>query len=519
MDKIIRKEILILILCFIVGFALRFYTFDQKSLWMDEIYTFNDSRYDLKNQISFYKDYPTFLHPPLFFILTHLFYPFTTPERDLRIIPLIFGTLAIPMMYLLSRSFAPNIALPCTLSLTFMAYHISLSQDGRSYSFLLFLGIAALYFFMKHLITSKQRYLLLVALFFALSFHTSYSSIPFIALSQILWFYRSKENETLSLKQTFHSFLILNGLLLLLCLPWLLFLAMNYKGDALMDPIHTENPGSLWSIIYGVFNDWVPHAPLMIASAILFILLPFFSKNQKNAIILLALFILPVAGLSLFCKFFNVTHFITSRYFINFIPLFFISIFLSLSNLETRFERLKKSLRLKPLFVILFIASNLVILPFYYRAEKEDKRGLANYLKVHLREGDKIIVSSISDISALLHYFGINPTYRHYIIPFYKFPNGEEEYRISFIYRNTVFTIHRPKTCCGQYIADGGRLWIVVRKQTAKIFQESSSPIVLKGYFDGSFLNYIRFPVDASIYLFLLDPQSPNEKGIDLPIE
>src|SRR4030065_609648 len=144
MDKIIRKEILILILCFIVGFALRFYTFDQKSLWMDEIYTFNDSRYDLKNQISFYKDYPTFLHPPLFFILTHLFYPFTTPERDLRIIPLIFGTLAIPMMYLLSRSFATLIALPCTLSLIFMTYHISLSQDGRSYSLTMFLGMLSL---------------------------------------------------------------------------------------------------------------------------------------------------------------------------------------------------------------------------------------------------------------------------------------------------------------------------------------------------------------------------------------
>ena len=180
-----RKEILLLLLCLLVGFALRFYTFDQKSLWMDEIHTFNDSRDDLSGQIKFYQDNPTFLHPPLFFILTHLFYPFEKPERDLRIIPLLFGILSIPMIYFLSRLFSPDIALPCTLSLTFMTYHISLSQDGRSYSMLMFLGMAGIYFFLKHLQTHKKQYLFLVAFIFSILFYTSYSSIPFIAFSQI----------------------------------------------------------------------------------------------------------------------------------------------------------------------------------------------------------------------------------------------------------------------------------------------------------------------------------------------
>ncbi len=35
-----QKEILILILCILIGFALRFYIFDQKSLWIDEIHTY-----------------------------------------------------------------------------------------------------------------------------------------------------------------------------------------------------------------------------------------------------------------------------------------------------------------------------------------------------------------------------------------------------------------------------------------------------------------------------------------------
>src|SRR4030043_331448 len=119
-----QKEIFIILVCLLIGFALRFYTFDQKSLWVDEVYTFNDSRDDLNGQIKFYKENPTFLHPPLFYILTHLFHPFEKPERDLRIIPLIFGSLSIPMIYLLAKSFSSSIALLCTLALTFMTYHI-----------------------------------------------------------------------------------------------------------------------------------------------------------------------------------------------------------------------------------------------------------------------------------------------------------------------------------------------------------------------------------------------------------
>src|SRR4030043_2295489 len=144
-----QKEILILLLCLLIGFALRFYTFDRKSLWLDEIHTFNDSRSGFKDQLKFYEENPNYLPPPLFFLLTHQFYPFTRPERDLRIIPLIFGSLSIPMIYLLARLFSSNIAIPCTLSLTFMVYHINFSQDGRFYSFLMFVAMAGLYFFFK----------------------------------------------------------------------------------------------------------------------------------------------------------------------------------------------------------------------------------------------------------------------------------------------------------------------------------------------------------------------------------
>lgn len=510
-----RKEIIILILCFVIGFALRVHTFDRRSLWMDEIHTFNDSRDDLKGQMDFYKGNPTHLHPPLFFVLTHLFYPFTNPERDLRIIPLISGTLSVPMIYFLARLFSPHIALFCTISLTFMTYHISLSQDGRSYSLTMLIAMAALYFFLKHLKTSRKGYLPLSSLFYSILVHLSYSSIPFVFFSQVLWLYRINEE---SKNSYFSSFLILNGLILLFCMPWALFLLFNYTGQAFMHPLHTEDPGSFWTIVYWILHDWVPYAPLLIAAALLLFFFPFLSKNRRNATILLAVFCLPVAGVSTFCRLLDVTHFISSRYFISLLPLFLISVYLAILTLETHFEKMRRLVRPRLIFLILFIASNLVMLPLYYRSEKQDFRGLVTYLKTHLREGDKLFDASMGYTSSMLHYFGISPEGRHHVITYIRQPNKLMESKKSFTYQNRIYTIYSSGDCCTQYVADGSRLWIVVGKKEARRLRDNS-PAVLKGFFDGSFRNFTKFPQDGSMYLFLWDPKSPREKGIDLPIE
>ena len=509
-----NRKMIILIFCVAIGFALRVYTFDQKSLWMDEIYTFNDSRDDFRGQLNYYRENPTYLHPPLFYILTHLFYPFAKPERDLRIIPLIFGTLSIPMIYFLSRLFLPGIALPCTLSLAFMAYHICLSQDGRCYTFILFLGMGALYFFMKHKKTSNTIYLLWTAIFASILFYTSYASIPFIFLFQLLWLYQAQEDK----KPTVTSFMVLNGLILSFCIPWLTFVTLNYKAHSKIDFGSTETPGSFWNVFYGVTNDWTPYAPLAISSILLLILLPLLSPNRRNGWILLSIFVLPIGGIYLFCRLLNVSHFVSSRYFINFLPLFFISLYLSLHHIEIRFDRLKRFVRLKLLFVILLIASNVLILPLYYRSEKQDYRGLMSYLKGQLRNGDKIIAGNVIQMGVMLHHLGVYPEGRHYAIPAWKVSESEFENRITLSYQDIKFTILCSKSHWFNYLTDGSRLWIVADKKNAKRVKESLH-CVLKGFFDGSVLNLNRFPTDASVYLFLWDPSSPNEKGIDLPIQ
>ena len=381
---------------------------------------------------------------------------------------------------------------------------------------LMFLGMAGLYFFFKYLNTSNKSYLLLTAFFFSLLFYSSYSSIPFITLSQILWFYRPAGE---SKRPKFNSFLLFNGLILLFCLSWIIFIAIHLKGSKIIDPLHTESPGAFHYILYGVLHDWVPHIPLMLVSILLFILFPFFAKDKRNALVLLAVFVLPIGTLYIFCTLLHITHFITSRYFINFLPLLLVTLYLSLDSIEMKFVELQGFLRLKLIFLILFIASNLIILPFYYNSEKQDFKGLVNYLKGHIQNDDLIIVGEKIYMHGMLHYFGIYPPGgREYLIPYRKVSEKEFEYKIHLNYKGNRFFISFSKSYWVKYLAAENRIWLVVGKNSAREIKKSF-PFVLKGYFDGSFLNFNRFPTDVSMYLFLIDPKSPQEKGIDMPIE
>jgi len=175
-------------------------------------------------------------------------------------------------------------------------------------------------------------------------------------------------------------------------------------------------------------------------------------------------------------------------------------------------------LRLRLLFTILFITSNLVILTIYYRSEKQDFRGLAAYLKGQIQDGDKIIVGLVEHIPGLLHYFGVDPKGRLHPVYSQKISENEIEYTIPLIMENKKFTISYSKAHWIQYILDRNRLWYVAGKNPAKEIKKIST-FIFKGYFDGSFCNFDRFPSDASMYLFLWDPQSQDEKGIDMPIE
>jgi hypothetical protein len=159
------------------------------------------------------------------------------------------------------------------------------------------------------------------------------------------------------------------------------------------------------------------------------------------------------------------------------------------------------------------------MLPLYYRSQKQDYRGLVAYLRGQLHDGDRIVAGNPVYIGIMLHYFGIYPEGRQYVIPGWRVSENEIENRFVLGYGERRFTVLSSRSHWFKYLADSGRLWIVADKENAKIIKERLPSCVLKGYFDGSFLGLRKFPEDGSIYLFLWNPKSPGEKGIDMPID
>jgi hypothetical protein len=158
----------------------------------------------------------------------------------------------------------------------------------------------------------------------------------------------------------------------------------------------------------------------------------------------------------------------------------------------------------------------MTMLPLYYRSERQDFRGLVRYLGAHLQDGDKIVVKSNAYIPGILHYFKIYPESRHYYSPFqWKDPEKNEfETKISLVSQTRKFTIYFSNIPFQRYVQDGSRLWIVAGVPAVETIKKEY-PCVLKGYFDGSFSNFRKFPSDASMYLFLWDPLSPEERDMD----
>lgn len=196
-----------------------------------------------------------------------------------------------------------------------------------------------------------------------------------------------------------------------------------------------------------------------------------------------------------------------------------ITLFLSVEVIEEKFEALRKFFRLRLLFVILFIASNLLVLPIYYRSEKQDFRGLVKYLVNHVQDGDKIVVFPKIYMRGILYYFGIRLNEdRDYLFEYRKVSQNEIEYYMPLSYQNKRFILSNSKSYWNRYILEGDRVWLITDKELATKVAKAY-PVSQIGYFDGSVHNLEKFPTDVSMYLLLLDPKIPKQDGREVFIK
>lgn len=134
-----------LLLCVIVfGFALRVHRIDEKGLWLDEAF----SVWMAHNALPALMDWLVRIdqHPPLYYLLLHFWLWFGDSAAHVRILSALFGTLTIPVFFLIGRRLFGNVAgLIAAFLVTISPFHVRFAQEARMYTLLsLNAGLATL---------------------------------------------------------------------------------------------------------------------------------------------------------------------------------------------------------------------------------------------------------------------------------------------------------------------------------------------------------------------------------------
>jgi 4-amino-4-deoxy-L-arabinose transferase-like glycosyltransferase len=128
----------------LLGGLLRFYGYDRLSLWLDEGFTVMFARMPWDQVLGLRGAYDP--HPPLYYALVKLASVLAPEVSAGRLLSVVAGTLAIPVVYVLGRKlFNPWAGLAASASMALAPLHVWYSQEARQYA-LTFLLVALSYY-------------------------------------------------------------------------------------------------------------------------------------------------------------------------------------------------------------------------------------------------------------------------------------------------------------------------------------------------------------------------------------
>jgi hypothetical protein len=151
-----------LVLIIVVAASLRFYQLGEWSFWGDEAFTVG-GREDGFN-------YNLLRQSLSLSLIQWVVAEFGITEWNARLVPLLFGVISVPIVYLFSkRIFNPAIGLLSGLFLALSPWHLYWSQNARFYTALLLFYSLALFFFYLGLEEDRPWYFVLALVFLGLA--------------------------------------------------------------------------------------------------------------------------------------------------------------------------------------------------------------------------------------------------------------------------------------------------------------------------------------------------------------
>jgi len=306
-----NKYLLYVLILTFIGFMLRLIAALNLNVLADDMLYASQSAGILSAKIL-----STHSNPPLFFYLTDLAYKvFGYTTFASRFWPLIFGTLLIPLIYLITKKFFnEKISVLAALFVTFSTFLIKLTYTEQSLV-VLFFSMFGIYLGLEYIDKEKISLLSLSGAIFGLALLTKYSA-PFFILSFLIFapiYARSKNKRFYSKKNSKHLVLFF-VVLLIFSSPFLVFNYLLYKDKGIVDVyfsrvVHLNSTQQLYGSLAGQENSFfknvttlpnyaifwsLPMADLIIFTLGILGLLLFFMKKEKIAIkFLLITFLIP----------------------------------------------------------------------------------------------------------------------------------------------------------------------------------------------------------------------------------
>jgi mannosyltransferase len=388
-----------LLVIFLAGLFLRLYGLGSESLWLDEATSLRVAQMD-PMQIVF--STPRDNNPPFYYLLLHYWILLAgDSEFAIRLPSAIAGALAIPVIYSIGSMLFSRVAgLIVALILSLSAYHVRYSQEARTYSLMVFLGLLSFYFFIKLLKEPPSRGM--TAGYVVSTSLLMYSHVYSIFLigAQVLYL--------LATRQDLRRWVVPAALVALLYVPGVAKIAMNL----LLPQGAWKSGGMGWvpePTLEHVVDFFVLYSGSVLLAGALGLLAAFGlfdlvrSKQGSAAWLLLAWLLVPIVVP------FVVSHLyrpmLLDRYTIAASPAFYLLVARGVEGLtRIKYSRVLVHAHI-PFAIGVIVFSLLATLDYYTATTKEPWRQVAGYVDVHAKPGDLILFYNSSGKVMFGYYF------------------------------------------------------------------------------------------------------------------
>lgn len=206
----------VLLAVILAGLFLRVFCLGKQSIWLDEAWSIWMSKMSLSQIVTTPEN-----SPPLYYLALHFWVRlFGTSAVTVRFLSVLFGVLAIPMIYLVGRQLVnEEVGLLGALILAFSSFNIWSSQEARTYSLMVLLSLFSIYLFLRLLKRSSLAISIGYVLFTALLLYTHVYGL-FVLIAQNIYLITLvflSRNHVLRLR----NWVSIQAIVLALFLPWI----------------------------------------------------------------------------------------------------------------------------------------------------------------------------------------------------------------------------------------------------------------------------------------------------------